>query len=228
MRVGMVLGLASAAAFALAAAPAGAHLLCPSGITNPKYCTIVPPKGTTLPATHVKATRATLNGEYFAYGDRTQYHFEYGTTTAYGSVTPTFTADGSDTVHVSDHLHGLHAGTTYHFRLVVKNSNGSGIGRDERFKTDGPIKSVEVPHHVKHGHTFVLKVELKVELRVRAHVKIFLLHNHTVIESFDEGTQTGTVKQRITAPHKKGEYTVEVRARRGGITETVNKTIRVS
>src|ERR1700761_1391658 len=83
--------LAATCASGLLAAPGSATIVCPQGVKPPSpYCVNVPPTATTRNATHVRATRATLNGvagPNVRNGDITQYFFEYGTTTAYGSQT---------------------------------------------------------------------------------------------------------------------------------------------
>src|SRR6266540_1151004 len=47
------------------------------------------PGATTLPASDVTATSATLNGTVYPGQQPTTYYFEYGTTSAYGTQAPT-------------------------------------------------------------------------------------------------------------------------------------------
>lgn len=80
---------------------------------------------TTLPATDVTNTTATLNGTVQG---ATTAHFEYGTTSSYGIVTPNqAVSDGP----VSAAITGLSPNTTYHFRIV----SDAGNGDDATFKT---------------------------------------------------------------------------------------------
>jgi hypothetical protein len=81
---------------------------------------------TTLPATDVTNTTATLNGSL---SGATAAHFEYGTTSSYGSSVPLDTvADGL----VSAPTGLLSPNTTYHFRLF----SDAGNGDDLTFRTE--------------------------------------------------------------------------------------------
>jgi hypothetical protein len=81
---------------------------------------------TTLPATDVTNTTATLNGTV---DGATAAHFEYGTTSGYGLPTPAQTvSDGPVTATIG----GLSPNTTYHFRLF----SDAGDGEDLTFRTE--------------------------------------------------------------------------------------------
>ncbi|MCP5048005.1 MAG: hypothetical protein GY940_12585, partial [bacterium] len=98
------------------------------------------PTVSTDDATSVSSGGATLNGTVNANDDSTTVTFEYGTTTAYGttvSATPG-TATGNSDTGVSAVLSGLTANTTYHYRVVGQNSNGTGNGDDKMFFTSDP------------------------------------------------------------------------------------------
>jgi subtilisin family serine protease len=86
-------------------------------------------------ATPVAKRSATLNGTVDPRGLTTTYQFEYGTTTAYGESTEAGVAAGSGSVAVSGALTGLAPGTTYHFRLVATNADGTTVADDEQFTT---------------------------------------------------------------------------------------------
>ena len=104
------------------------------------------PAATTAPASGVTVGGATLNGTVNPAGSETSYHFEYGTTTAYGTSVPVSAAAvGSDsTVHsVSQAISGLSPGSTYHYRIVATNDNGTTDGADMTFTTTAaPPKAV--------------------------------------------------------------------------------------
>jgi hypothetical protein len=86
---------------------------------------------TSLPATNITGTSATLNGTVNPNTLATDYHFSWGTTTAYGNVTTTTSAgSGSTNAAVSADLTGLTPGSTYHFQLVATNSDGTVSGND--------------------------------------------------------------------------------------------------
>lgn len=94
------------------------------------------PTITTLAATSVSLTSATLNGSVNPNNVSTTYHFEWGLTTSYGHSTTTASAgSGSSSVNVNTPISGLTAGTAYHFRIVATNSVGTTYGNDLPFTT---------------------------------------------------------------------------------------------
>ena len=90
------------------------------------------------PASSVSQTSATLNATVNP-KDQTvsDCHFEYGTSEAYGESVPCGSLPGSGEapVLVSASVAGLSANTTYHFRIVATNVNGTGYGSDQTFQT---------------------------------------------------------------------------------------------
>jgi DNA-binding beta-propeller fold protein YncE len=93
-------------------------------------------------ATGLTATEATLQATITPNGlagrFATSYHFEYGTS-AYGTSVPVPEAHigaGRGDVAVSTHLTGLAPNTTYHWRLVATNENGTTTGLDHTFIYD--------------------------------------------------------------------------------------------
>ena len=94
----------------------------------------------TYPAPRVRTitkTSATVLGSVDPEYDETTYRFEYGkSATPYRFVTPwTALPMPLQPQTVSASLRGLAAGTTYHYRLVAKNSLGTTSGADRTFKT---------------------------------------------------------------------------------------------
>ncbi|HXN39544.1 MAG TPA: fibronectin type III domain-containing protein [Solirubrobacteraceae bacterium] len=90
----------------------------------------------TRPATWIGETNSTLNGIVNPNGAETKYYFEYGTTVSYGTKTAEASAgSGTKNVEESKEITGLLASTTYHFRIVATNSNGTSAGADQMFKT---------------------------------------------------------------------------------------------
>jgi len=98
-----------------------------------------PPSSTTLAATNITATTATLNGIASANGAATTgLAFTYGPTASYGSSingTPSSLTAGQSKVNESANITGLTCGSTYHFQLDVTNSNGTTHGGDLSFST---------------------------------------------------------------------------------------------
>lgn len=94
------------------------------------------PIAQTEPASDIGSTTATLNGNLAPNGAPTSYYFQYGTSADYGAQTPTQgPVKGGATKNVSAALTGLQPGTTYHYRLVGTNADGTTTGKDATFTT---------------------------------------------------------------------------------------------
>jgi phosphodiesterase/alkaline phosphatase D-like protein len=96
------------------------------------------PTATTGDASGITDTQASLAGTVNPQGQLTSYAFQYGTTTAYGQQT-SLTSAGSGTADtpVSADLAGLTPGTTYHYRVIATNADGTTVGADRTFRTTG-------------------------------------------------------------------------------------------
>jgi hypothetical protein len=100
------------------------------------FSTFGPPTTVTRPASSLTHNSARLNGTITANGLQTTWYFEYGTTTRYGARTRTRSAGrGTRPVNVSVAITRLRAATTYHYRLVARNSQGTRRGADVAFTT---------------------------------------------------------------------------------------------
>jgi len=98
------------------------------------------PAVTTTAASSITTVGGTLNGTINPNGLSSTYHFEWGTTISYGNNTPTVSAgSGNTTVSVNAAISGLTAGTTYHYRLVGVNSEGTTNGNDMTFTPGGAV-----------------------------------------------------------------------------------------
>jgi hypothetical protein len=90
-------------------------------------------------ASSVTATAATLDGSLEPNGLDAHYYFQYGESTEYGSVSPsrpgTDAGSASSTEAATTTLGGLEANTTYHYRLVAANEDGTTYGQDETLTT---------------------------------------------------------------------------------------------
>jgi hypothetical protein len=92
----------------------------------------------------VTTTAATLAGGVYPNGLATTYWWQYGTTTGYGQQTPAVSiGSGRTAVAVTSALSGLIANTTYHYRLVAQNSDGTSYGYDSTLatKASAPVNS---------------------------------------------------------------------------------------
>jgi sugar lactone lactonase YvrE len=99
---------------------------------------------TTLPAARIAdvsasgvgSDGATLYASIDPFGNDTTYRFEYGTSVSYGASIPVPDGDvggAGDPVLVTQRIHGLVAGTTYHYRVVTHNVLGTTFGGDHTF-----------------------------------------------------------------------------------------------
>lgn len=90
---------------------------------------------------NVGLSTATIEAKINPQEAATKYHFEYGTAASYGTTAPlpnaTIGAGASDVV-VTLPLAGLQAGTSYHYRVVATNAEGTTDGPDHVLKTFGP------------------------------------------------------------------------------------------
>jgi trimeric autotransporter adhesin len=103
-----------------------------------------PPSGPAPPSIAVSAPVATPSGfelkaEVNPNGVDTHYHFEFGTTTAYGTNVPVLPGvdigAGEVSVAANQNITGLQPNTTYHYRLVASNAEGSATGPEAADKT---------------------------------------------------------------------------------------------
>lgn len=102
------------------------------------FTTVGSPAAVTGAAQFVGPESATLIGTLDTRGRSTRWWFEYGTSTGYGHSTGSHGAGsrpGAQTVSIT--LTGLNAGTTYHYRLVVRSDAGTTHGSDVAFTTTG-------------------------------------------------------------------------------------------
>src|SRR3954462_3892507 len=94
------------------------------------------PQVATSAATSLADTSATLNGTVNPKSSPTSFKFDYGKTNTYGSTSGLVSAgSGTTNVPVTANINGLTANTTYHFRLVATNANGTSTTGDRTFTT---------------------------------------------------------------------------------------------
>src|SRR5439155_16895476 len=76
----------------------------------------------------------------------TTYRIRFGKTPAYGSQTaPVSIGSGSSNVTAGANLAGLDPNTTYHYRLIATNTDGTTLGADRTFTTHQlPFAGVQI------------------------------------------------------------------------------------
>jgi hypothetical protein len=95
------------------------------------------PVAVTGGAVGVTPDYAVLHGKVTPNGAATTYFFEYGESTDYDLSTSVKSAGaGTAPIAVSAAVSSLLADTTYHYRLVAENSEGTSGGEDETFSTE--------------------------------------------------------------------------------------------
>jgi hypothetical protein len=110
-----------------------------SGNSNVVTVTTLSPTGSPVVITNlassIASSSAKLNGSVNPHGLSTTAYFQYGRTTSYGSTTSNQTKTGNNYQNVSATIAGLSAHTTYHFRIVARNTGGTKYGGDRTFTT---------------------------------------------------------------------------------------------
>lgn len=97
------------------------------------------PTVTTLSATSIGQTAATLHAAVNPHGAATTYAFQYGTSSAYGAQTQERSAgDGTASNSVTFRLTGLTPGVRYHYRVIASNADGTTTGADRSVRTKLP------------------------------------------------------------------------------------------
>jgi Ca2+-binding RTX toxin-like protein len=115
------------------------------------------PVAVTGPSSSVGPTSAVISGTVSPNGRATAWWFEYGASTTYGTRTAELSAgSGTANVPVSVTLTGLAPGTTFHYRLVARNSSGVSAGADATFATlAAPSATTGLPTVVSARHATV-------------------------------------------------------------------------
>lgn len=103
-----------------------------------RYTVANKPAITTGVADAITSTGATLHGSAIPNFADTTVYFQYGFDTNYGTnTTSQDMGSGNSSVSFSSVLSGLNYSTTYHYRAVATNSQGTALGADAMFATTG-------------------------------------------------------------------------------------------
>lgn len=116
-----------------------------SGVSTCPAVTGKAPDVVTGTATQVGADSVLLAGTVNPNGLDTTYYFQIGYTTAYGTTSPMLNAGaGTVPLYVQFTPSGFLPSTTYHYRLVAYNSEGTTYGQDAMFTTNGKLQKLPI------------------------------------------------------------------------------------
>ena len=182
------------------------------------------PEVTGTSAGAVGPTSATLEGSVDPLGSSTTYKFEYGTTAAYGSATATGQAGaGTMPVAVSASPSSLKPETTYHYRLVATNAEGTTYGADHTFKTlpPEPPRIVTAPAEEIGTNKATLTGSVNPHSAPTTYyfawgTSYSSLPNKTPVSSAGEGSASIPVRKTITGLASGHEYFYQLVATNGG------------
>jgi hypothetical protein len=174
---------------------------------------------TTLGATDVSATDATLNGSANPGGAAILTHFDFGPTAVYGASTADAPLDVASIVTPFDAaLSGLTQNETVHFRAVAKTDFVTVDGPDLSFvagNTPPTISIDDLPDSVRRrdlGMGRLLTVQLTVSEPATIVLDLVNRDGKTVREVTLQQASAGSFAAQISLKHIKGKLTLRVTA----------------
>src|SRR5205809_739970 len=173
----------------------------------------------TLAATDISETGATLNGSANPGGAAILTHFDFGATTAYGTVTPDARVDVASVATAFDAtVSGLTQSTTVHFRAVAKTDFVTVDGPDQSFvvvNTPPTVSIDDLPDQVKRkqlGRGRLLTVQLTVSEPATITLDILNKKGQSLQKVTLNQTRAGSFEAQISLRHAKGKLTLRVTA----------------
>ncbi len=173
----------------------------------------------TLAATDISETGATLNGSANPGGAAILTHFDFGATTAYGTVTPDARVDVASVATAFDAtVSGLTQSTTVHFRAVAKTDFVTVDGPDQSFvvvNTPPTVSIDDLPDQVKRkqlGRGRLLTVQLTVSEPATITLDILNKKGQSLQKVTLNQTSAGSFEAQISLRHAKGKLTLRVTA----------------
>src|SRR5437016_4914278 len=173
----------------------------------------------TLAATDISATDATLNGSANPGGPAILTHFDFGATTTYGNVTPETRLDVARVATAFDATaSGLTQGATVHFRAVAKTDFVTVAGPDQSFMVENlpPTVSIDdLPDTVTRkrlGRGRVLTVHLTVSEPATITLDILNRKGKSRRQMTVNQTSAGSFAAQISLKDIEGRATLRVTA----------------
>src|SRR5213594_995051 len=173
----------------------------------------------TLAATDITDTDATLNGSANPGGAAILTHFDFGATTAYGSSTADARLDVASVVTPFDATaSGLIQGATIHFRAVAKTDFVTIDGPDQSFvvvNTPPTVSIDDLPDKVKRKQLSrgrLLTVQLTVSEPATITLDILNKKGQSLQKVTLNQTSAGSFEAQISLRHAKGKLTLRVTA----------------
>ena len=180
------------------------------------------PKVATETASSVGATTAVLNATVNPRASNvTSCRFEYGTSVGYGSSVSCSSLPGSGEagVDVSAPVSGLGNSTTYHFRIVATNEQGTSYGSDRTFKTLVPglmpkVKGRSPKRGTIEGGTSVIITGVNFEGATQVtfggvEAESVVVNAATQVTAVSPKHAAGLVDLRVTTPDGTSEITTK-------------------
>jgi len=173
----------------------------------------------TLAATDISETGATLNGSANPGGAAILTHFDFGATTAYGTVTPDARVDVTSVATAFDAaVNGLAQSETVHFRAVAKTDFVTVDGPDQSFVVENAPPTVSIddlPDTVTQkdlGPGRLLTVHLTVSEPATITLDILSKNGRSLRQVTLNQTTAGSFPAQISLKHIKREVTLRVTA----------------
>ena len=173
----------------------------------------------TLAATDISQSGATLNGSANPGGAAVLTHFDFGTTPAYGNSTPETRSDVASIPTAFDAiLSGLTPDETVHFRAVARTDFVTVDGADQSFEvanTPPTITIDDLPAKVTGkdlGKGRRLTVQLTVSEPATITLELLNRRGKSIRQVTIDRTTAGSFDAQISLKHAKGELTLRVTA----------------
>ena len=173
----------------------------------------------TLAATDISETDATLNGSANPGGAAILTRFDFGATAAYGTSTPDARLDVASVATAFDATaSGLTQSATIHFRAVAKTDFVTVDGLDQSFvvvNTPPTVSIDDLPENVKAkqlGRGRLLTVQLTVSEPATITLDILNKKGKSLRQVTVNQTSAGSFEAQISLKHAKGNLTLRVTA----------------